>query len=98
MAIETTPWDVQDYLKTSEDRAAYLQSAFEESSNDPGAIASAIGDLARAVGMSKIANDAGVTREGLYKGLAADGNPSLATVVKVLNAMGMRLSVERVDT
>ncbi len=93
-SIETTRWDVQDHLRTPEDCAAYLEAAIEEAGDDPAFIAKALGDVARAQGMAQTARTAGLSREGLYKALSADGNPSFATVVKVLTALGLRLHVE----
>ena len=87
--IQTQPWDAADYLETEEDVVLYLEAAFED--GDPGLIAAALGDIARAKGMSKIAADAGLGRESLYKALSPDGNPEFATVLKVLRALGLRL-------
>jgi probable addiction module antidote protein len=94
MALETTPWNVQDHLKTPEECALYLEAAFAEAGDDPTFIAKAIGDVARARGMSKTARDVGITREGLYKALSEEGNPSFGTVLKVLSVLGLRLHVE----
>ncbi len=97
MAVETTRWDVQDYLRTPEDCALYIQAAIDEAGDDAAFIAKALGDVARSRGMSQTARDVGVTREGLYKALSVDGNPSFATVLKVLGTLGLRLHVERAD-
>jgi probable addiction module antidote protein len=94
MALETTPWNVQDHLQTPEECALYLEAAFAEAGDDPTFIAKAIGDVARARGMSQTARDTGITREGLYKALSEEGNPSFGTVLKVLSALGLRLHVE----
>jgi probable addiction module antidote protein len=94
MALETTPWNVQDHLQTPEECALYLEAVFAEAGDDPTFVAKAIGDVARARGMSQIARDAGITREGLYKALSEEGNPSFGTVLKVLSALGLRLHVE----
>ncbi|PPE66744.1 addiction module antidote protein [Caldimonas caldifontis] len=93
MTIKTTPWDVQDHLRTPEDCALYLEAVLEEAGDDPAFIAKALGDVARARGMAQTAREAGLSREGLYKALSPDGNPSFATVLKVLGALGMRLHV-----
>ena len=85
----THPWDAADYLKTEEDIVAYVDAAFED--GDPTLIAAALGDVARARGMTKVAADAGLGRESLYKTLSAGGNPELATVIKVMRALGLRL-------
>ena len=83
-------WDAADYLKSEEDMAAYLQACLEESPDDPALIAAALGDIARARGMVQLAKMTGLTREGLYKALSKDGNPSLGTVLKVLKALGLK--------
>ncbi len=87
--IQTRPWDAADYLETKEDVALYLEAAFED--GDPELIAAALGDVARAKGMTKIAADAGLGRESLYKALSPNGNPEFATVLKVMRALGLRL-------
>ncbi|WP_395142592.1 addiction module antidote protein [Schlegelella aquatica] len=91
--MKTTPWDVQDHLRTPEDCALYLEAVLEEAGDDPAFIAKALGDVARARGMAQTAREAGLSREGLYKALSPDGNPSFATVLKVLGALGLRLHV-----
>jgi probable addiction module antidote protein len=83
-------YDTADYLKTEEDMAAYLEACVED--GDPALIAAALGDIARARNMSQLARDTGLTREGLYKALSGDGNPSFATVVKVAHALGLRMT------
>jgi len=93
MTLKTTRWDVQDALQTPEDCAIYIEAAIEEAGDDPAFIAAVLGDVARSRGMAQTARDAGMTREGLYKALSADGNPSFATVLKVLGAMGLRVHV-----
>lgn len=85
----TTPWDPADHLKTEEDMAAYLEAALEE--GDPALVAAALGDIARAKGMSQVAREAGLGRESLYKALSPAGNPELATVLKVIAALGLQL-------
>lgn len=85
-------WDVTDYLKTRAQIAAYLEACMEEGGDDPRFIAEALGDIARARGMARLARDTGLTREGLYKSLAADGNPSLGTILKVMRALGLKLT------
>jgi len=87
--IKTKEWDVAEHLDTEEDMAAYLEAALEE--GDPSLIAAAIGDIARARGMSQIAKDAGLGRESLYKALSPDGNPNFATILKVVQALGLKL-------
>ncbi len=90
----TTPYDVAEHLRTPEEMAAYLDAWLEEAPDDPAAIARALGDIARAKGMTQVAKDAGLSRESLYRALSTDGNPSFATVLKVAKALGVRLHVE----
>ncbi len=87
--MQTQPWDAADYLETEEDVVLYLEAAFED--GDPGLIAAALGDIARAKGMTTVAAEAGLGRESLYKALSPDGNPEFATVLKVMRALGLRL-------
>ena len=91
---KTTPYDVAEYLRTPEDMAAYLDAWLEEAPDDAAGIARALGDVARAKGMTQVAKDAGLSRESLYRALSADGNPSFATVLKVARALGVKLHVE----
>jgi len=93
MALKTTPWDSAEYLETEADIAAYLQACFEEAPDDPAFLVHALGVAARSRNMSQLARDTGLTREGLYKALSADGNPSFGTVLKVADAMGYRFSL-----
>ena len=85
-------WDAADHLRTKAQIAAYLEACMEEGGDDPAFIAAALGDIARAHGMSQLARATGLTREGLYKSLAADGNPSLGTILKVMKALGLKLT------
>lgn len=94
MAAKTTRWDVMNHLKTPEDIAAYLEAAFED--GDPMLIAAAIGDAARAHGMTALANETGLAREALYRALSENGNPEFATVLKVLGGLGVKLTAEAV--
>ena len=87
-----TRWDAADYLNTEEDITLYLETCLEE--NDPALFAAALGDAARARGMMQLARDTGLTHEGLYKALSPEGNPSMATIMKVMAALGVRLHVE----
>lgn len=93
MSIETSRWDVQDALRSPEDCAAFIEAAIEEVADDPAFIALVLGEVARARGMAQTARDVGMSREGLYKALSPGGNPSFATVLKVLAALGLRLHV-----
>ena len=86
---KTRPWDAAEHLETAEDMAAYLEAALEE--GDPALIAAAMGDIARAKGITQIARETGLGRESLYKALSPDGNPEFGTVLKVLRALGLRL-------
>ena len=94
----TSIWDVAEHLETEEDMAAYLEAALEE--HDPGLVAAALGDIARAKGMSQIAKQTGLGRESLYKALSSEGNPEFATILKVINALGLQLHAvaEKVKT
>ena len=85
----TTPWDPADHLHTEEDMAAYLEAALED--GDPTLVAAALGDIARAKGMTQVARDAGLGRESLYKALSPAGNPEFATILKVVAALGLQL-------
>jgi probable addiction module antidote protein len=87
-------YDVADYLMSEEDLAAFLDACMEEAGDDATYIAAALGDIARARGMSQLAKDTGISREGLYKALSPDGNPSLATVLKIVKALGLRLTTK----
>ena len=84
-------YDVTEYLETEEDMAAYLNAALEE--GDPALLSAALGDIARAKGMTQLARETGITRDGLYKALSPTGNPSFATVEKVVSALGMKVQV-----
>ena len=87
--IVTTTWDPAEHLATEEDMAAYLEAALEQ--NDAALIAAALGDIARAKGMTQVAREAGLGRESLYKALSPDGNPEFATIMKVISALGLQL-------
>lgn len=91
---KTTPYDTAEYLKTEEDMALYLEACFEEAGDDYAFITKALGVIARARGMTQLAQDTGLAREGLYKALSANGNPEFATVMKVIKALGLKLHVE----
>jgi probable addiction module antidote protein len=91
MARETTRWDAADTLETKEDIAAYLDAVLED--GDPDLLKAALGDVARAKGMTQIADAAGLGRTNLYKALSPEGNPEFVTVARVLKALGLRLSI-----
>lgn len=86
-----TQWDASEYLETEEDMAAYLNAALED--GDTAVIAAALGDIARAKGMTQLSKETGITRDGLYKALSPAGNPSFDTVQKVVRAFGLKLDV-----
>ncbi|MGO9952816.1 MAG: addiction module antidote protein [Dissulfurispiraceae bacterium] len=90
--IETRPWDVVEHLETEEDMVAYLEAVLED--GDPALLSVALGDIARARGMTDIARKAGLGRESLYKALSPEGNPEFATVMKVVRALGLTLHVK----
>jgi probable addiction module antidote protein len=83
-------WDPAEFLDDENRMALYLEAALEE--NDPALIAAALGDIARAKGMTEIAKETGLGRESLYKALSSDGNPSFSTILKVIEALGLKLS------
>ena len=95
----TTPklrkWDSAEHLKTDEDMAAYLEACFQEAGDDASFIAKALGNIARAKGMTQLSKDTGLGRESLYKALSGEGNPSFATILKVTHALGLKFQVHR---
>ena len=91
-----TPYDSADYLTGIEDIAAYLEAAIDEAGDDPAFVAQALGTIARSGNVSELERRVGMSREGLYKALAADGNPSFATIMKVAGALGLRIHFESV--
>ncbi len=91
MALETLPWDPADHLKTAEDVWEYIEAAFED--GDPALIAAALGDVARARGMTEIAREAGISREAMYKAFRPEGNPTLDTLARVVRALDLELAV-----
>lgn len=96
MTLPTTRWDSAEYLKSDEDIRLYLEACLEEAGDDPVFILHALGVIARARNMSQLARDTGLTREGLYKALSSEGNPSFSTVAKVARALGLRLTLQPV--
>jgi probable addiction module antidote protein len=90
MATKTKRWDASEYLDSPDSIAEYLEAVFED--GDPALIAAALGDVARAIGMSQLASQAGVTREALYKALSPHGDPRLSTFLGVMKALGIRLT------
>ena len=90
----TTPYDVAEHLRTPEEMAAYLEACLEEADGDAAFVAKALGDIARAKGMSQVARDAGLSRESLYKALSGERSPGFDTILKVIRALGLRLHAE----
>lgn len=95
MAIKTRPFDPAEYLDDDEAIEAYLQESLNIAMeiSDPSFLTQALGAVARARGMSQIAQASGLSRESLYKSLSGGGNPEFATVLRVMQAMGLRLSI-----
>lgn len=93
----TTRYDVAEHLRTVEEMAAYLEACIEEADGDAAFITKALGDIARAKGMTQVARDAGLSRESLYKALSGERAPSFDTVLKVIAALGIKLHVEAVQ-
>ncbi len=91
---KTVAYDVAEQLRTPEEMAAYLDAWLTDAPDDAAGIARALGDIARAKGMSQVARDAGLSRESLYKALGENGNPTFATVLKVARALGLRLHAD----
>ena len=91
---KTTPYDVAEHLRTPEEMVAYLDAWFEDAPDDAAGIARALGDIARAKGMSQVAKDTGLSRESLYRALSSEGNPSFATILKVAKALGVRFHAQ----
>jgi probable addiction module antidote protein len=90
----TTRYDVSEHLRTPEEMAAYLEACFEEANGDAAFIAKALGDIARAKGMTQVARDAGLSRESLYKTLSGERSPGFDTILKVIHALGLKLHAE----
>jgi len=94
MSSKLTKWDSAAYLKTDEDIAAYLSACFEEAGDDAAFITHALGVVAKAKGMTQLAKQTGLGRESLYKALSGEGNPSFATILKVMRALGVQIHTE----
>lgn len=91
MTQKLSKWDSAQYLKTEEDMLAYFEACLEEAGDDAAFIAKALGNIAKARGMTQLARDTGLGRESLYKALSGEGNPSFATILKVTRALGLQL-------
>lgn len=96
MALKTTRYDTADYLDSPEAVAAYIDAVFED--GDPALVVHALGVVARARGMTEVARESGLSRESLYRALGSGGNPEFATVVRVLKALGLRLTAVPAET
>jgi probable addiction module antidote protein len=92
----TTPYDVAEHLRTPEEMAAYLEACLEEADGDAAFVAKALGNIARAKGMSQVARDTGLSRESLYKALSGERSPGFDTILKVIRALGLKLHAEAV--
>ena len=88
-------YDTADHLRSDEEIVAYLEAVLEEGGDDPACVTGALGNVARAYGMMRLSKETGLTREGLYKALSGNANPALGTVLKVVKAMGLQLSVKK---
>ncbi len=95
---KTTKYDVAEHLRTQEEMAAYLEACIEEAKGNAAFIAKALGDIARAKGMSQVARDTGLSRESLYKALSGERSPGFDTILKVIAALGLRLHAEAANT
>ena len=95
MGIKTNRWDSAEFLETDKDIQLYLAACIEEAGDDPEFIVHALGVIARAKNMSQLARDTGLSREGLYKALSPEGNPTFATVAKIAKALGLQITVQQ---
>jgi len=93
MTVNLKAWDSAEHLQTEEDIALYLDACFEEAGDDAAFIAKALGTIAKARSMTQLAKETGMGRESLYKALSGNGNPSFATILKVMHALGLKLHV-----
>jgi probable addiction module antidote protein len=94
---KTTRYDVAEHLRTPEEMAAYLEACLDEAEGDAAFIAKALGDIVRARGMTQVARDTGLSRESLYKALSGERSPDFDTILKVVNALGLRLHAEAAE-
>lgn len=91
---KSSRYDVAEHLRTPEEMAAYLEACIEEANGDAAFVAKALGNIARAKGMAQVAREAGLSRESLYKALSGERSPSFDTVLKVVEALGLKLHAE----
>lgn len=94
MSEKFSRWDAADYLNTEEDMVTYFEVCLEEDPGDGSVIRAALGDIARAKGMSQLARDTGLARESLYRALSPEGNPEFSTIMKVMKALGIKLHAQ----
>tara|TARA_R110000787_G_C13319318_1_gene436285 strand:- start:448 stop:741 length:294 start_codon:yes stop_codon:yes gene_type:complete len=94
MSVKISRWDSAEFLHAEEDIQAYLEAVLEEGGDDPAYIVHALGVIARAKNMSQLAREAGISREGLYKALSEEGNPTFATVAKIAKALGLKIKFQ----
>jgi probable addiction module antidote protein len=94
---KTSKYDVAEHLRTPEEMATYLEACLEEANGDAAFIAKALGDIARAKGMTQVARDAGLSRESLYKALSGERTPGFDTILKVVGALGLKLHAEAIQ-
>ncbi len=94
MTVKITRYDTAEHLKSDEDIQAYLDAVLEEGGDDPSYVVHALGIIARAKNMSQLARDTGLSREGLYKALSEEGNPTFATVIKIAKALGLQIKFQ----
>ena len=97
VVTKTMQWDVARHLRDPEEMAAYLDASIEAANGDSAFIAKALGDIARAIGMSRVARQTGLSRESLYKALSGERNPSFDTILKVVDALGLKLHAQVVE-
>ena len=88
---KATKWDIAEYLSNDEEIIEYLNAALKE--GDSAVVSAALGDIARAKGMTQLSKETGISRDGLYKALSQNGNPSFGTIQKVIKALGLKLDV-----
>jgi len=96
MTVKISRYDTAEYLESEEDIQAYLDAVLEEGGDDPAYVVHALGSIARAKNMSQLARDTGLSREGLYKALSEEGNPTFATVTKIAKALGLQIRFQSV--
>lgn len=96
MKTKLKNFDVVDFLNTDEEMQEYLNAALEE--GDPKFLFIALGDIARAKNISQLSRETGISREGIYKALSGEGNPSFNTIFKIIQALGLQIQVSSQKT